>query len=190
MQNIAIQSRSDRSVLLVVVSTVEGATAFIVRQQRSEGKKLVGTVFLLPNSDGGELARPKTAAMPPPAIDTHEPDDGNLQAIRAAMFSAVTTAARVKDTKHIGRHYYVGMFAVLPEVQAQGIGASMLAALAEDATSASVPVFLYTGNARNLAFYQKNGYVLQNQRSLPAGGTHQGPFPVIVYSLLHPAPTK
>ena len=59
----------------------------------------------------------------------------------------------------------------------------MLSYLNAEADELGLPVFLYTANLRNVKFYQQHGYELCNQRELPAGGAHEGPFDATVYSL-------
>lgn len=157
------------------MSTVEQATAFVVRDLNG---RVVGTVFLLPVAGGGELARPASIGSAASGLST------NSQDIRAHMFKMTTDTARMQDTAHLGPHYYVGMFAIAPNFQQRGLGAALLAAMAEDADAAQVPVFLYTGNMRNVRFYQKSGFCLCNQRGMAAGGPHGGPFTMIVYSLV------
>ena len=65
----------------------------------------------------------------------------------------------------------------------RGIGSAVLSYLNAEADKVHLPVFLYTANLRNVKFYTEHGYELCNQRVLPAGGDHKGPFEATVYSL-------
>ena len=62
----------------------------------------------------------------------------------------------------------------------------MLSYLNAEADLLRLPVFLYTANLRNVKLYEAHGYELCNQRELPAGGNHAGPFDATVYSLRRP----
>ena len=81
---------------------MEGATAYVCWQDNGGARKLVGTVFLLPNPGGCELAGPRKAA----AAATADPDlADSTVARRVGLVAAATTAARTVDTTAVGPHY-------------------------------------------------------------------------------------
>lgn len=50
------------------------------------------------------------------------------------------------------------ILAVDPDFQGKGIGSAMMAALDEYSESVRRPIYLYTANAENVAYYEKLGY--------------------------------
>lgn len=168
-----------------LMGTIEGATAYVCRDSFGQ---VISSVYLLENVAGGQLARSKVSDEDRARAGLTRAAQigkmGSAALARAALFGKATSAARTEDTANWGRHLYVGMFGAAPERRGQGLGTAVLRLLTAEADRRGLPMFLYTANMRNVRFYQREGdFVLCNQRALPAGGQHAGPFPARVFSL-------
>lgn len=64
-------------------------------------------------------------------------------------------------------HDYLMQLAVEPREQGRGLGSTLLKEGLERSTHAGRAVWLETTNPRNLAFYERHGFVVQGRRSLP-----------------------
>lgn len=70
------------------------------------------------------------------------------------------------------RHWLLDMLAVDPDVQGRGIGTAMLRFAMERAAADRLPLFLETGVARNVAFYERHGFTEMRSADAPDGGPH------------------
>ena len=58
------------------------------------------------------------------------------------------------------RHWHIGPVGVHPDVQGRGIGSSLMASFLELVDDQRSPAYLETDRERNLAFYQRFGFVV------------------------------
>jgi GNAT superfamily N-acetyltransferase len=64
------------------------------------------------------------------------------------------------------QHWFVSIFAVAPDAQGQGHGATLLRWINRCADHAGVPVLLETVGARNVRFYEGSGYAVAGREEL------------------------
>lgn len=68
--------------------------------------------------------------------------------------------------------WYLGLLAVAPKAQGQGVGSTLLQAGLDRADRDGSPVYLETGTEANVAFYQRHGFCVTGTISLPYGPDH------------------
>jgi ribosomal protein S18 acetylase RimI-like enzyme len=71
-----------------------------------------------------------------------------------------------------GPHYYLSALGVEPERQGEGIGTSLLAPVLERAAAESVPAYLETATARNVLLYERLGFEVVEELTLPRTDVH------------------
>jgi ribosomal protein S18 acetylase RimI-like enzyme len=70
------------------------------------------------------------------------------------------------------KHWYLGYLGVRCDNQGQGIGASMLREVLDQADVAQVPAYLESSNEKNLTLYERHGFaVTKSYRALGRGPT-------------------
>ena len=69
-----------------------------------------------------------------------------------------------------GPHWYLFCSGVSPEQQGQGVGAALIRHGLQRAQATHTSCYLETANARNLPFYQQNGFRTVGQKHQPAAG--------------------
>lgn len=69
-------------------------------------------------------------------------------------------------------HGYLVLLAVDPPWQGQGLGSALLARVLARADAGGFPTYLETTHASNLPFYQKHGFAVRAQATLPDGGAY------------------
>jgi ribosomal protein S18 acetylase RimI-like enzyme len=66
-------------------------------------------------------------------------------------------------------HWYLEAIGVVPESRGRGIGPSVLVPVLEQCDAAGLPAYLESSNPRNIAFYERHGFVKRPLFDLPAG---------------------
>ncbi|MBN2147886.1 MAG: GNAT family N-acetyltransferase [Anaerolineales bacterium] len=66
-----------------------------------------------------------------------------------------------------GRYWYLLVLGVDPALQGQGIGGKLIAPALQRADAEGVPCYLETQTESNVAFYQRRGFEVMNEDSLP-----------------------
>ena len=89
------------------------------------------------------------------------------------------TANETMDTIHKTRvpepHRYLMIVGVDPELQNQGVGSAIVREGLALADRESVRCYLETSERRNLAFYERHGFVvLEEAKDTPCGGLKSG----------------
>ncbi len=69
-------------------------------------------------------------------------------------------------------HWYLMILGVDPPHQGQGIGGALIAPVLARADIGRFPCYLETANERNLAFYRRHGFEVQQENDVPGGGPH------------------
>ncbi len=77
-------------------------------------------------------------------------------------------------------HYFLQTIGVDPTVQGLGYGAALLQPLLTRCDESSTPAYLETSNQANIPFYEKHGFKVISNTSLP-----QGP---VLFQMLRPSP--
>ena len=68
--------------------------------------------------------------------------------------------------------HYLGLIAVDPDAQGQGVGSALLRAGTERADRDGLGIYLETGTEANLAFYQRHGFDILQEIHLPTAPMH------------------
>ena len=84
-----------------------------------------------------------------------------------------TFLARMHDLHHsvmAGDHWYLFFIGVEPECQGRGIGGALLGPMLAHASHELIPCYLETFLARNVPFYQRHGFKVVVEGTLPESG--------------------
>jgi ribosomal protein S18 acetylase RimI-like enzyme len=84
-----------------------------------------------------------------------------------------TFLARMHDLHHAamaGDHWYLFFIGVEPECQGRGIGGALLGPMLARAGHELIPCYLETFLARNVPFYQRHGFKVVVEGTLPESG--------------------
>lgn len=121
----------------------------------------VGAMTLLPPDSEARQAELEAAASA--AIAGLAPDAGQRYEL---MWSWIA------ETLPAGRHWLLDQLAVEPAAQGRGIGGTMLRFAIERARADGLPLYLETGMASNVAWYERFGFRVALQGDAPGGGPH------------------
>ena len=111
-------------------------------------------------------ARPDEWQIPPRAV----------LRVAAASFRARVRAKALlaylkTDALHPGEpHWYLEFLGTIPEKQGKGLGARVLAPVLARADEEGIPVWTWSSNRNNLAFYHRHGFEVLEERPFAAGG--------------------
>jgi ribosomal protein S18 acetylase RimI-like enzyme len=127
-------------------------------------------VWVTDDGDGAALWSPPVPAPP-------EWADGAWAEVAADLTAGETDRsdrwdAAVDARKPEGPYWYLGVLAVAPAHQGQGIGPTVAQPGIEAATRAGLPAFLETGVESNAALYQRMGFEITgviDDPDMPAG---------------------
>ena len=82
-----------------------------------------------------------------------------------------TTASEAAHKRIMpGAHWYLVTIGVDPGFQGQGIGSALISAVLARADESQHPVFLETSTPGNVRFYEKRGFTVCCEESLPSDG--------------------
>ena len=90
---------------------------------------------------------------------------GDLERLRALGLAA--DGARPTEP-----HWYLSVLGTDPDQQGKGAGSALLGEVLARCDAAATVAFLETETPRNVAFYQRRGFVVVNEADLPGGGPH------------------
>ena len=121
----------------------------------------LGVMSLIP-PDGGERAH-EIDIVVAGAMAALTPDGGK----RYGRFWEWIEAGHPPE-----RHWLLDQLAIEPHAQGRGIGAAMLQWGMQRAAADGLPLFLETGAARNVAFYERFGFSVIGDADAPSGGPH------------------
>ena len=149
-----LEARIQRSFELV--DTLYAAEGWIYRAEDG-----LGVMSLLP-PDSGERAHELDIVMAD-AMATLTPDGGQ----RYGRFWEWIEAGHPPE-----RHWLLDQLAVEPRAQGRGIGTALLRSALAHAAADGLPLVLETGVARNVAFYERFGFIVLRDADAPSGGPH------------------
>ena len=69
-------------------------------------------------------------------------------------------------------HWYLNVLGVEPELHGTGVGSALLAAMFERLDRERLPAYLDTETAKNVAFYERRGFVVAAEATEPLSGMH------------------
>jgi len=67
-------------------------------------------------------------------------------------------------------HWYLAVLGTDPDHQGKGIGSALLAPVLERADREGVPAYLESSKERNVLYYERFGFRVQSQLTIPKGG--------------------
>jgi GNAT superfamily N-acetyltransferase len=68
------------------------------------------------------------------------------------------------------QHWYLAVMGVVPERQGRGLGGELLRPALESLDADGIPAYLESSSPRSRALYQRNGFEVNAEINLPAGG--------------------
>jgi GNAT superfamily N-acetyltransferase len=106
------------------------------------------------------------------------PDRWHIEAPELARMRIVTRrtpiflvgAARIDKAHPKEPHYYLNILGVAPEAQGGGLGSALLAPMLERCDREGVPAYLESSKERNVPFYERHGFRVTGQISMPLSG--------------------
>ena len=84
--------------------------------------------------------------------------------------------SRIRGTDALQRrhpgtpHFYLALLGVEPPRQGQGLGSAVLRRGLRRCDRMKLPAYLETANPRNLALYERHGFEVREQLTIPGGG--------------------
>ncbi|HLJ34084.1 MAG TPA: GNAT family N-acetyltransferase [Ktedonobacteraceae bacterium] len=93
-----------------------------------------------------------------------------------AGFRRYMAMERCSETLHqqsvTGDHWYLWALGVDPVYQKQGMGGMLMQPVFERADANRLPCYLETSNELNITFYQKHGFTVVNEGTVPKSDLH------------------
>jgi ribosomal protein S18 acetylase RimI-like enzyme len=136
-------------------------TAFAAEGWMYEAGDGLGAMTLLPPDSETRQAELEAAATA--AIDALMPDAGERY---GRMWGWVA------ETLPAERHWLLDQLAVEPAAQGRGIGGAMLRFAISRAEADDLPLYVETGTAANVAWYERSGFRVVVEGDAPGGGPH------------------
>lgn len=111
----------------------------------------------------------------PPGVEEEAPADdvpdlSSLPPELLAKFGAIGEAMAANTPPEL--HWYLHVLATHPDWQRQGLGASIIAPVAERCDAEGLPLYLETQTASNVAYYGHLGFAVRTEWDLPFDGPH------------------
>lgn len=109
------------------------------------------------------------------------PGEWDLPSTAVARFLATAARTRVRPAALLAYlrtgalhpaepHWYLEFMGTVPEKQGHGLGGHVLEAGLSRADEEGMPVWTWSSNARNLAFYRRHGFEVLDERAFARGG--------------------
>ena len=136
-------------------------TAFAAEGWMYEAGDGLGAMTLLP--PGSEARQAEIEAAVSAAIDALMPDAGERYALMWGW---------IAETLPAERHWLLDQLAVEPAAQGRGIGGAMLRFAISRAVADDLPLYVETGTAANVAWYERFGFRVVVEGDAPGGGPH------------------
>jgi ribosomal protein S18 acetylase RimI-like enzyme len=132
---------------------------------------------------GEVLASPEKTAcavwLPPGETDFTEARMSDVGMLNAASHIGEDADRRLNGFVHASEehhrrivarpHWYLVVLGVEPQAQSRGLGSALLMITLRRAAHDKLPVYLETINPRNVAFYERRGFVVRAEAPLPEG---------------------
>ncbi len=96
---------------------------------------------------------------------------GGLRRLREV--SRAISALEERRAHHVpGAHYYLSALGVEPTRQGEGIGSALMGPVLERARTERLPAYLETATARNVLLYERLGFAVVEELTLPGTDVH------------------
>ena len=89
-----------------------------------------------------------------------------------ATSAAVETLEAHRHRHMPDPHFYLSALGVEPDRQGEGIGSALLAPVLQAADATEVPAYLETATARNVLLYERHGFEVVEELTLPGTDIH------------------
>lgn len=155
--------RSEAERLRALRPCMAGFVASVLRYGTAEGIKDDGCLVAVSLSFGPRK-------FPPPFLATIIQAPGPLRAGPATALRFVRVDREMHKRHPRYPHWYLWFVGVEPERQGQGLGSRLLQSLSETAEADNVPCYLEADLASNVKLYERHGYRVQAEETLPPLG--------------------
>lgn len=146
----------ERLMPVFVAAYAKHGSAQVVRA----GERLAGVALLLP-----------PGAYPPSLALQAQLTIGVIRRMPLPNALRLGVANEVLKRRHLrGRHHYLFMLGVEPELQGRGHGGRLLRALSECADRDGLPCYLETDRESSVRLYSAHGYTVMRQDTLSYAG--------------------
>lgn len=92
-----------------------------------------------------------------------------LLKLRGAMVRAATVQQLMVKHRIAQPHWYLAILGAVPEWQGKSLGGRLLDSVLSDCDEQGIPAYLESSNIQNVPFYQRHGFVIQQELALPDG---------------------
>jgi ribosomal protein S18 acetylase RimI-like enzyme len=82
---------------------------------------------------------------------------------------ALSLLTRIEKHHPSEPHWYLEAIGTVPEARGRGVGPSVLTPVLDRCDAAGLPAYLESSNPRNIAFYERHGFVVRPLFALPDG---------------------
>ena len=96
---------------------------------------------------------------------------GGLRRLREVS-RAIEVLEDCRERHAPGPHFYLSALGVDPDRQGEGIGTALMQPILERADSGGVPAYLETATARNVLLYERQGFGVVEELTLPGTDVH------------------
>ncbi len=112
----------------------------------------------------------------PPGRPEVDVDDTPVPGVRPPDDELRAKFAVLGDLMHehtpVDEHWYLNVLATHPDWQRQGLGAAIIAPIAEQCRADGVPLYLETQSLANVAYYTHLGITVRSEWDIPLDGPH------------------
>jgi GNAT superfamily N-acetyltransferase len=109
-----------------------------------------------------------------PAVEVD--DDTPIPGVRPPNPGLLAKFAALGEVMHdhtpTDEHWYLNVLATHPDWQRQGLGAAIIAPIAEICRLEGLPLYLETQTAANVAYYSHLGFAVRSEWDVPLDGPH------------------
>jgi ribosomal protein S18 acetylase RimI-like enzyme len=88
------------------------------------------------------------------------------------FMSWAMSADRVHRAAISGPHWHLSVLGVEPDLHGTGVGSTLLSAMFERLDREQLPAYLDTETLKNVAFYERRGFVVAAEETEPLSGMH------------------
>jgi ribosomal protein S18 acetylase RimI-like enzyme len=92
-----------------------------------------------------------------------------LRAFGTRTVRALSLLSRIEKHHPTEPHWYLEAIGTVPEARGRGVGPTVLTPVLDRCDEAGLPAYLESSNPRNIAFYERHGFVVRPLFPLPDG---------------------